>query len=232
MTTDARTDAARSTTTLPGDLAHRLGGRFLAFEGPDGSGKSTQLRRFVAACHAAGVEPVEVREPGGTEVGERIRAALLDHLENEDMSLRCEMLLYMASRAQLVEARIRPALAAGTLVVADRFVSSTLAYQGAAGGLPEAEIRAAADIACQEVRPDLNVIFDVDEPTAARRMGLLRDRMEAKGAAFHAKVRAGYLAQAKADPEHHLVIDATRDEDTVFAALVEGLHARLAVERA
>jgi dTMP kinase len=122
---------------VPEDLAFlpSLAGRFLAFEGPDGSGKSTQFKRFVRACTEAGVPLCEVREPGGTEIGERIRAILLDKAHS-DMALRCEMLLYMASRAQLVEQKIRPALAGGKLVLADRFVASTLAYQGAAGGLP------------------------------------------------------------------------------------------------
>lgn len=124
-----------------------LAGTFIVFDGPDGSGKSTQFRRFAALCRAAGAAVCEVREPGGTRVGERIREILLDPVHAE-MSLRCEMMLYMASRAQLVEERIRPALARGELVLADRYVTSTLAYQGAAGGLPFEEIMAVARAAC------------------------------------------------------------------------------------
>ena len=143
------------------------------------------------------------------------------------MTLRCEMLLYMASRAQLVEQTIRPALAAGRLVVADRFVSSTLAYQGAAGGLPEREILAAAQIACGHTTPDLVVIFDVDEDTAASRLNPLLDRMESKGRAYHKRVRQGYLKQIESDPEHHLRVDASKGEDEVFASLLTGLYSRL-----
>lgn len=236
MPTPLRTDARPARMpdhahTLPDDLAKALAGRFVVFEGPDGSGKSTQLSRFLSATAAAGLKPLEVREPGGTEVGERIRKALLEHLEREEMSLRCEMLLYMASRAQLCEQKIRPALDAGRLVVADRFVQSTLAYQGAAGGLPEDEILAAAAIATHGVTPDAVLIFDVDEHTAAQRMNpLLRgddlDRMEAKGAAFHRKVRQGYLSQIERDPTTNLRIDAAGCEDTVWDETVRVLEQR------
>ncbi len=223
---DKDVDASPARTLDPA-LARALRGRFLVFDGPDGSGKSTQLRRFLDAARDAGLDPCEVREPGGTEIGEKIRAALLDHLE-EDMTLRCEMLLYMASRAQLVEQTIRPALAAGRLVVADRFVSSTLAYQGAAGGLPEDEIRQAAAIACGDVNPDLVIVFDVDEDTAAARLNPLLDRMESKGREYHKRVRQGYLAQIQRDPAHHLRVDAAKAEDQVFAQLIDGLRAQLA----
>ncbi len=225
--TNSVTNPADQTDTnappLPSALASALRAKFLVFDGPDGSGKSTQLRRFLTAARAAGLDPCEVREPGGTEIGEKIRLALLDHLE-QDMTLRCEMLLYMASRAQLVEQTIRPALAADRLVVADRFVSSTLAYQGAAGGLPESEIHAAATIACGPTTPDLVVIFDVDEHTAATRLNPLLDRMEAKGRDYHQRVRQGYLKQIEGDPEHHLRIDASKGEDEVFEQLVNGLE--------
>jgi dTMP kinase len=211
---------------IPGALARALAGKFLVFDGPDGSGKSTQLRRFSAGCRAAGLTPCEVREPGGTDVGEKIRAALLEH-SDEEMSVRCEMLLYMASRAQLVEQRILPALEQGRCVLADRFVSSTLAYQGTAGGLPREDILAAAAIATGGVRPHLVILFDLDADAAAERLNPLLDRMEAKGRAFHKRVREGYLAQAEAEPERHLVIDASQEEDRVFASLIERLGERL-----
>lgn len=204
-----------------------LAGKFIAFEGPDGSGKSTQFRRFVASCRDAGVTVCEVREPGGTGVGEAIREVLLDHA-HEDITLRAEMLLYMASRAQLVGTRIRPALARGELVAADRFVASTFAYQGAGGGLPEADIKAVADAALSGCWPDLTVIFDVDEATAATRLSPLLDRMEAKGQDYHRRVREGYLAQARADPSRFGVIDATRGEDPVQYALLSLLRGRFA----
>ncbi|TVQ65011.1 MAG: dTMP kinase [Phycisphaerales bacterium] len=217
-------DAAPTPPEPAPAFLHALEGRFIVFDGPDGSGKTTQLRRFTRACRARGVRLCEVREPGGTPVGERVRDILLDRA-HEEMAVRCETLLYMASRAQLVEQVIRPALAQGELVVADRFVSSTLAYQGAAGGIPIDDINTLARIACDSVRPDLVVIFDVDERAAAKRLGLLLDRMEAKGAAFHKRVREGYLEQARAEPDRHLVIDASHDADTVTASLFDALSA-------
>lgn len=219
-------------------LAH-LAGRFLVFDGPDGSGKSTQLSRFAAECESHGVPLTVVRDPGGTGVGERIREVLLNR-DNDSMSIRCEMLLYMASRAELVETQIRPALAAGELVLADRFVSSTLAYQGTAGGLTAEEIRSVAQVATGGLWPDLTVLLDVDTETANRRMtggqprskaadatlSLFADRMEAKGDAFHARVRQGYLDQAAADPAHYLVIDATASPEQVWDRLMQELAGR------
>ena len=121
------------TTTAPPWLS-RLRKRFIVFDGPDGSGKSTQFQRFSKFVQNAGIEVCEVREPGGTHIGEQIRRVLLDPANKEEVDLRCEMLLFMASRAQLVAQRIRPARHAGQMVLADRFISSTLAYQGTAGG--------------------------------------------------------------------------------------------------
>lgn len=200
-----------------------LAGRFIVFEGPDGSGKTTQFRRLLAACAQSGVEVCEVREPGGTGVGEKIRDVLLDHA-HKDMSLACEMLLYMASRAQLVEQRIRPAMKRGELVLADRFVASTLAYQGSAGGMPERDILDVARVAMQGVAPDLVIVFDVDEPTALKRMSPLLDRMEAKGREFHRRVREGYLRQIASDPDRYRRIDATLSEEQVWESLVAVLH--------
>jgi dTMP kinase len=203
----------------------RLAGRFLVFDGPDGSGKSTQLDRLSAAAAGAGVRVEHVREPGGTAIGERVRDILLDPIHAE-MSLRCEMMLYMASRAQLVEQKIRPALDAGALVVADRYVSSTYAYQGSAGGLPAGEIAAVASAACRDAWPDLVIIYDVDERTAATRLNPLLDRMEQKGLEFHRRVRAGYLDLAAREPERHVVIDASADADVVAAATTATLRER------
>ncbi len=203
----------------------RLAGRFLVFEGPDGSGKSTQFARLAAALRAAGVPVREVREPGGTGIGERIREVLLDPA-NTDMDIRCEMLLYMASRAQLMAQVVRPALRAGEAVLADRFIASTLAYQGTAGGLDAASITAVARVAVGSTWPELNLLFDVDERTAAGRLNPLLDRMEQKGAAFHRLVREGYHRQATADPTRWVVIDATREVDEVTESMMSALEAR------
>lgn len=190
---------------------------------------------------------LEVREPGGTHIGERIREILLDKGTGE-LTMRCEMLLYMASRAQLVEEKILPALKEGKLVIADRFVSSTLAYQGAAGGLPVDEIKDVARCAVRGIEPDLVIIFDVDEITASHRMNPLLhagngggqgagastrdraelDRIEARGLEFHRQVREGYLLQARENPAGHLVVDASRPPDEVWAQLQRGLSERFA----
>ena len=216
--------------TLPDRLIRVLPGRFIVFDGPDGSGKTTQLTRLAAAAHDAGLDPAIVRDPGGTRVGERIRAILLEH-SPEDIGVRTEMVLYMASRAQLVAHRIAPAIDAppeeNRFVLADRFYSSTLAYQGTAGGVPASEILQAALIACGSYRPDLTVIFDVDEDTAASRLSPLLDRMEAKGRAFHARVRQGYIDQAEHDPAGVVLINAMRPPDKVYADLVATLDDRL-----
>jgi len=207
----------------------QLAGRFLVFDGPDGSGKSTQFSRFAGLCREEGLVVCEVREPGGTAIGEQIREVLLDP-ENTDMAMRTEMLLYMASRGQLVEQTIRPALQRGELVLADRFISSTLAYQGTAGGLAVADILAVGRVAVGECWPHLTVIFDVDEQVAAGRLNPLLDRMELKGAEFHRRVRQGYMDLAAGDPAGNMVIDASGSEDEVFELLVGGLGERFCAE--
>ena len=206
-------------------LAKTLQGQFVAFDGPDGSGKSTQINRFVERFRTQGVTVREVREPGGTPIGEQVRTILLDP-ENEGMTLPCEMLLYMASRAQLVEQEITPALARGELVIADRFVSATLAYQGTAGGIRVDWIQKVAEVAVAGCWPALTIILDVDDQTAAGRLNPLLDRMELKGKAFHAKVREGFLEQASKWPERYRVIDATMSEDAVETAVLEAVENR------
>ncbi len=200
----------------------RLGGRFIVFDGPDGSGKSTQFARFAEHCRSAGMAVCEVREPGGTSIGEEIRTVLLDSA-NTLMSLRCEMMLHMASRSQLIEETIGPALQRGELVLADRFISSTLAYQGSAGGMDLQEILAVARVAVAGHWPDLTVIFDVDGEVAGTRLDPRPDRVELKGAAYQRQVREGFLEQAVADPDKYLVIDASPDADSVFETLLAAM---------
>ncbi len=240
MSTPVADPKANPTTPDPATAwLSRLAGRFLVFDGPDGSGKSTQLARFAAECESHSLPIEMVRDPGGTAVGERIREVLLNR-DHDSMGIRCEMLLYMASRAELVDSQIRPAIKAGKLVLADRFVSSTLAYQGTAGGLSASEIRAVAQVATGGLWPDVTVLLDVDTATANRRMtgsqhtkgkapdptlSLFADRMEAKGNAFHARVREGYLEQARVDAERYLVIDATASPDEVWTDLLAKLKA-------
>jgi dTMP kinase len=204
----------------------QLARRFIVFDGPDGSGKSTQFHRFSRFVQDRGVKVCEVREPGGTPVGEQIRQVLLDPA-HDVMDTRCEMLLYMASRAQLMAQRIIPALKSGQCVLADRFISSTLAYQGAAGGIPVDDILNVGRVAIGDHWPDLIVVFDVDTQTAARRLNPLLDRMERKGQEYHQKVREGYLQQAADNPAHYIVIDARPDADAVFRELCRALGDRM-----
>lgn len=206
----------------------QLRGKFVVFDGPDGSGKTTQFHRLTHLAEAHRLTVCEVREPGGTAIGENIRDLLLHYRDDQHgaMAPACEMLLFMASRAQLIAERVRPALEQGCLVLADRFISSTLAYQGTAGGTPIADILKVGQVALGETWPDLVVVFDVDEATAAKRLNPLLDRMEQKGADYHRKVRQGYHDQAGNDPDRYLVIDARSDEDTVFERLLQGLETR------
>ncbi len=197
---------------------HSLRGRLLVLDGPDGCGKSTQLALLAEWLRAIGAIPVTVREPGGTAIGERIRDVLLDPACSE-MDLRCEMLLYMASRAQLCRERIRPALAAGRTVIADRFISSTLAYQGTAGGLAPDAIAAVGEIATEGLVPDLTVILDVDETVAAKRLSPVLDRIEQRGIEFHRRVRQGYLEQVRRWPDRHEIVDTSPPPDVVFRSV-------------
>ena len=203
-----------------------LPGRFIVLDGPDGCGKSTQMSRMKAFCLRYGIEMEHVREPGGTTIGEQIRDILLDSA-NDRMVVRTEMLLYMASRSQLIAERIRPALESNRFVLADRFISSTLAYQGTGGGLSPEEIMSVGEVTTEATRPDLVVILDVDTEIASTRISGELDRMERKGRAFHERVRTGYLNQIERDPERHLRIDAGQSPDEVFSDLLQGLIDRL-----
>ena len=225
----------------PSNWLTKLRRRFVVFDGPDGCGKTTQFDRFCHEARTAGVEVCPVRDPGGTEIGDQIRRILLDPHNHDHIDVRCEMLLFMASRAQLVTQTIAPALRDGKLVLADRFISSTLAYQGAAGGMDRAEILDVGRAALGNCWPHLVIIFDVDMDTAAARLAaspkvkqhgrfevdaptLFSDRMEVKGAQYHHAVRNGYLQQIEQDPQHYLKINAAPDADTVFQSLLAALQ--------
>lgn len=205
--------------TPPG---HGLSGRFIVLDGPDGCGKSTQVRRLCQALASRGLDTLALRDPGDTQIGEAIRTILLSP-EHARMSTRTELLLYMASRAQLWSERIRPALEGGRCVVLDRWVSSTCAYQGHAGGFGMDRVIRIAEQALERVWPDLTVILDVDLATAATRMQRELDRMERKGHEYHQRVREGFLGLAQGR-EGFVVIDAARDADTVHAEILKAIH--------
>ena len=201
---------------------------FVAFEGPEGGGKSTQVRAAAAALLAAGVSPVVTREPGGTAIGEQIRGILLGEA-NRAMLPATEALLLLAARAQHVAEVIAPALARGAIVLCDRYAGATFAYQGYGRGLPLAELRQLQEFAAVAVMPDLTLLFDLPaEIGLARRHAAGEvNRLDAAGVDFHRRVRAGYRALAAADPGRWVVIDATRPVGEVTAATLAILGARL-----
>jgi dTMP kinase len=197
---------------------------FITFEGIEGSGKSTQLRRLALWL---GARAVLTREPGGTAIGRGVREVLLDPA-NRAMSPMAELLLYFADRAQNVAEVIRPALADGRVVLCDRHVESSLAYQGYGRGLPLEAIRQLAALATGGLRPDLIVLVDVPVATGLARVGRrgAQDRLESEVVEFHERVREGFAALMAEEPARWLRLDGTPHEDAVFATLRRELAVR------
>jgi len=197
-------------------------GCFLVLDGPEGAGKTTQVERLVQRLRDAGCKATSVRDPGSTPVSERIREVLLDRRLPE-MDARTEVFLYMASRAEMVARIVRPALDVGLIVVCDRFVSSTVAYQGYAGGIDPELIWDLGRTACGGIEPNLTVILDlpVQEGLARARRLAEPDRIEAKDQTFHEKVRQGFLSMAEARPQVFAVVDASQPPDAVAEAIWE-----------
>lgn len=176
-------------------------------EGIDGCGKSTQAALLRERLTGGGIPSVLFREPGGTGIGEKIRAILLD-VSHAGMSPEAELFLYLAARAQITGERIRPALAAGKTVIMDRFIDSTSAYQGAARGLGIERVRSLNLIAANGLVPDITLLFDCEPAAAFSRLTKEHDRLEAEGIAFMARVRDGFLSLASAEPSRFVVLDA------------------------
>ena len=203
---------------------------FVALDGGDGVGKSSQAAELVLAAERLGVPVCACRDPGTTRLGERIRAILLNS-EGMDISPMSETLLFMAARAQMVEEVVLPALNEGKLVVTDRFFLSTVVYQGYAGGLPPDEVMAIGMPATQGVFPDLTVVLDIDPEIALSRISRPLDRMERKGMDFHRGVRQGFLSGARLLAERYsrdtVVVDASRSMEKVAEEIQAAVFSRL-----
>ncbi len=196
----------------------KLSGRFIVLDGPDGTGKSTQVARLADHLGGRGVKVCTVRDPGGTAIGDKIREILLDKAHDE-MCVECETMLYMASRAQLVSQIIRPALQRGECVVSDRYISSTLAYQGA-GGVDTEAVRRVADVAVGGLWPHLTIVLDIAAEVGLTRLKGAPDRMESKALDFHRRVRELFVQQARQSPKTFAIVDASGDVQQVHARVV------------
>lgn len=189
---------------------------FITLEGPEGSGKTTQIKALEEHLRSQGRDVVTTREPGGTPIGDQVRA-VLTNLENTAMQPRTEILLFLAARAQLVEEVIRPQTLAGKLVISDRYADSTLAYQGYGHGYDRALLRQLLEFATGSLWPDLTLLLDVDPEIGLKRKktGGEWNRLDAYAVAFHQRVRAGYLELAALEPARWVVIDAARPPEDV-----------------
>jgi dTMP kinase len=209
-------------------------GIFVTFEGPEGSGKSTQAQRLAEALRGMGHEVLVTREPGGTPTGEAIRDILQHDSSGEPIAPECEVLLFTASRAQLVRRVILPALERGTIVLCDRFADSTVCYQGYGRGFDVERMIDINAFAIGDAVPDLTLLLDlevgegfrrIEERNAAANVG--RDRFEREDIRFHEKVRQGYLALAARWPERYRIVDTDREQDVVAAEIWEHVQPHL-----
>ncbi len=203
-------------------------GRLIVLEGPDGSGKTTQTARLAAWLAESGREVVAFRDPGGTSLGERLRSIVKDR-SGLTIGMRAEMLLFMSSRAQLVEEVIRPALDRGAIVVGDRFLLSNVVYQGYAGGLDVEEIWRVGLVATGGLLPDFTIIVDVPPEVANQRIGPSRDRIEDRGEGYRQAVREGFLIASATYPNPIVVVDGSSGPDAVASRIQSEVSRALAL---
>ncbi|NYI80013.1 dTMP kinase [Nocardioides panzhihuensis] len=208
---------------FPGVYAER--GVFVCFEGGEGSGKSTQSRLLQEALAARGHQVLLTFEPGDTAVGKDVRRIVLSP-ETGDLDDRTEALLFAADKAEHIESMVRPALERGEVVITDRYVDSMLAYQGAGRVLDTAQLEEVARWATADLRPHLTVLLDLD-PAAGFTRFEERDRMEQESVEFHQRVREAFVALAKRDPDHYLVLDARAQVEEIHAAVLARLEPKL-----
>ena len=216
-----------SEQTPPGtEVCGRARGLFVAFEGGDGAGKSTQSSLLAGWLAERGAEVVQTREPGGTPLGQALRELVL-HGPDGSVSPRAEALLFAADRAHHVATVVRPALERGAVVLTDRYLDSSVAYQGAARQLGHDEVRELSLWAVEDLVPDLTVLLDVTAGEGRARRGDVHDRLEREADHFHDRVRQGFLDLAAREPGRYLVLDATLPPDELAAAVQERVAALL-----
>jgi dTMP kinase len=195
-------------------------GKFITFEGAEGSGKSTQIELAQQYLESSGKDVLFLREPGGVKISEDIRNILLD-TETKDMSDECETLLYMAARAQLVEEIIIPALSNGKVILCDRFLDSTIAYQGYGNGVNIEKIKNIGEFVTQGFKPGLTFLFDLDVEEGFARINRPKDRIEQRGIEYHNRVRNGYLKIARDEPDRVMLIDARKSKEEIQSIVQE-----------
>ncbi len=191
---------------------------FIVFEGVDGAGKTTQLTQLVQWLEHRGITVVTCKDPGSTELGEQLRSILLESADTP-ISMRAEMMMFTTARAQLVDEIVRPALAAGKTVVLDRYIYSTIVYQGHAGNLPIDDIRQVNNIATEGLKPDLTFVIDLPVEVSMQRLGKSLDRMESRGAEYFEKVRAGFIAESERALKGIELIDGNRSPEEIQTEL-------------
>ncbi len=194
-------------------------GLFITFEGADGCGKTTQMKLLAEDLKNNGVDVITTREPGGKGLGEKVREILLNY--DGPVSDRCESFLFLADRAQNIDIIVNPAVEKGKIVLCDRHIDSTVAYQGYGRGLDIERINMLNNIATNWKKPDLTFVFDIDVETSMQRVGKEKDRMESAGIDFHNRVRKGYLELAKQEPNRIKVLDASKSIDEIHKNIIE-----------
>ena len=187
-------------------------GKFITFEGSEGCGKSTQSGLLYDYLKGKGYAVVYLREPGGTKISEKIRMILLDS-KNDSMSVECEMLLYMAARSQVVKELIKPALSKGKIIICDRFLDSTVAYQGFGLGIDINFIKSVGKFATYGIKPDLTIFLDLPIKKGLKYRQLTKDRIEKRPLKYHEQVRRGYLRLARLEPKRIKVVKVNKDKD-------------------
>lgn len=209
-----------------------VNGTLISFEGPEGAGKSSVLEAILPLLEEKGIPFITTREPGGVDIAEKIRQVILDP-DHTSMDAKTELLLYIASRRQHLVERVLPALAAGKIVLMDRFIDSSVAYQGYGRGLSVEDIEWLNQFATDGLKPDLTLYFDLDVEEGLARIAKNRERevnrLDLEGLELHQKVRQGYLALSEKEPERIVKIDASQSFEAVFADVLAVLENRLGI---